>query len=100
MSERQWGRSADAICDFQRNWTARLLGKKKKSQTKNQTTKSPLWKVLGNLKSLTWLEFVEWKSLTKEIQTLQGKKTQLKHTTKSPTHPQAPKAEPPKVDRD
>lgn len=57
---------------------------KKKTQTKNQTTKSPLWKVLGNLKSLTWLEFVEWKSLTKEIQTLQGKKTQLKHTTKKP----------------
>lgn len=38
--------------------------------------------MLGNLKSLTWHKSEEWKSLTKEIQTLQQEKN--KNTTKKP----------------
>jgi len=66
--------------------------KKKKQQTTNKQKKnthhqeSPLWKVLGNVQALTWLRFEEWKSLTKEIQTLQQEKNAMKKSPHIPNH--------------
>lgn len=98
ISERQWGRIADAICDFQGSRTASSL-QKGKQNTKQTNKKLFLWKLLVNLKLLTWLKTEEWKSLTKEIQTLQHEKKE-KHN-KNPLYVHNPwKQNPPKVDLD
>lgn len=65
--ERQWGRIAMPSVIFRETGQQVCFRKKKKKsqpkkRTPNNNNKNHLWKVLGNLKSLTWLKSEEWKS--------------------------------------
>lgn len=66
ISERQWGRIAVPSVIFRESGLQVCLKKKKKRNIPNQKTPKQQqknhWKVLGNLKSLTWLKSEEWKS--------------------------------------